>query len=65
MGLRHLDRCSKLKILSLEGTEVTDKGIGDLKKHKSLKQLVLFNTKVSEAGVKELKTALPDTDILR
>jgi hypothetical protein len=48
----------------LNHTAVTDAGVQDLAKLKSLKYLVVALSKMSEAGAAELRQALPDCEIV-
>jgi hypothetical protein len=57
-GLPHL------KEINLSGSEVTDKGLRRLADFKSLRRIDVRNTKVTAQGVEELKTSLPDCEVL-
>jgi hypothetical protein len=49
----------------LEGTQVTDAGLKELKELKCLQELNLTLSPVTDAGVKELKAARPNLKIHR
>ena len=61
--LDHLKGLTRLTILRLMDTKVTDAGLEHLKGLKMLKRLNLQNTKVSQQGFEQLKAALPDCKI--
>ena len=55
---------SHLEELSLDHTDVTDKGVDNLKSISALKFLNLYHTTVSKAGFETLKTSLPQCRII-
>ena len=61
----HLKGLTKLSVLDLSGTQVTDAGLAHLKGLTKLSVLDLRGTQVTDAGVKELKQALPSLKIDR
>src|SRR5262249_10966062 len=54
IGLATLSALAQLRILYLEGTRVTDKGIGDLTKLSELRKLSLQGTEVTDAILPDL-----------
>jgi len=63
--LVHLNGLTKLLVLDLRGTQVTDAGLAHLKGLTNLSKLDISFTQVSDAGVQELQQALPSLDIRR
>ena len=59
-GLAHLKGLSKLRYLSLDGTNITDGGLPHLQALSSLKDLRLGRTMVSKVGVRKLTKAMPN-----
>lgn len=62
-GLQHLKGLKNLNSLDLSFTQVTSEGLQHLKRLKNLKSLKLKWTRVS--GVEDLRTALPECQIIR
>ncbi len=50
-------------MLELNGTDVTDSGLKEIKELKNLQVLEIGFTRVTDAGAKELKAALPKLEI--
>ncbi len=63
-GIKHLPAFRRLERLRLDGTDVTDAGLKYLQRMPQLRYVSLFATQVTERGVAELKTALPEAEIL-
>ena len=61
----HLKGLTKLEILRLNNTQITDSGLEHLKGVTNLKYLELTGTQVTDAGVAELQKALPKCGISR
>jgi len=57
--LPKLARLTRLKVLWLTGTQVTDAGLDALAPLRNLTQLDVTNTAVTPAGIAELKKRLP------
>ena len=55
-------RLTKLELLNLNRTEITDAGLSHLKKLTNLQTLFLKDTKVTDAGIPELQEALPNCE---
>jgi hypothetical protein len=53
----------KLQELTLDHTEVTDKGVPALQTIGNLKSLDLYHTQVTEEGFKQLRASLPECEI--
>ncbi len=64
-GLKWISSLATLQVLNLNGTQVTDAGLSQLAKLKNLQHLYLFNTAVTDAGEKNLKSLLPQVEIIR
>jgi hypothetical protein len=62
--LAHLKELKQLQHLHLEGTRVTDAGLGSLKELKDLTWLYVEDTRVKDQGVADLKKALPDLNVI-
>jgi len=58
--LAHLAPCKSLKNVALIETGITDAGIENLKKVKSLGSIYLGGSKVTPAGRAELNKAFPE-----
>jgi internalin A len=56
---------TRLRILELVGTKVTDGGLAHLKGLTSLQDVYLGDTKITDAGVRQLQEALPSLRISR
>ena len=56
---------TKLEILDLGGTGVTDKGLPQLKDLAKLKTISLTDTTVTDGGVKALQKLLPGIDVVK
>jgi hypothetical protein len=54
---------TKVSLLSLYGTQVTDAGLAELKGLTKLSTLDLRHTRVTDAGIKRLDQALPSLTI--
>jgi Ran GTPase-activating protein (RanGAP) involved in mRNA processing and transport len=62
--LKHLARFPNLKVVGLQYTPVTDKGLENLKTLQNLTDLNLQDTKVTTAGVAALQAALPNCKVV-
>jgi hypothetical protein len=63
-GLESLQSLPRVRELSLDSTNITDTGAALLKSMASLKDLNLYHTLVTEAGMNELRSALPNCEIV-
>ena len=54
-GLKHLKGLTQLRLLDLDGTQVSDAGLEHLKGLTQLRDLGLDGTRVSDAGLKHLR----------
>ena len=61
----NLQGMTRLKMLYLFDTQLTDDGLVHLKRLKSLENLYLLPTRVTDAGVAELQKELPNCKIVR
>ncbi|HEX5271388.1 MAG TPA: hypothetical protein VFW33_12905, partial [Gemmataceae bacterium] len=64
-GLAHLKPLTRLRTLTLCGTEVSDRGMAHLTPLKKLTELNVVNTRVTAAGVREVRAALPKVSVDR
>ena len=64
-ALKSIASPDELQVLNLNGTLITDAGLPQLARLKNLQHLYLFNTAVTDAGEKNLKTLLPQVEIIR
>ena len=62
-GVRHLRHMTKLRSLSLPGTDITDASIPALSEITALTVLKVQRTKLTEAGIQRLHAALPNCRI--
>lgn len=63
-GIAQVTTLKNLVSLNLYGTEITDEAVASLSAIKTLKNISVVETKLTEAGVNQLKTALPQADIV-
>ena len=54
-----------MQTLLLQGTKVTDAGLGHLKGLTNLRTLYLFLTQITDAGIADLKKSLPNCEIIK
>jgi hypothetical protein len=59
LGLQHLKGLKKLRMLTLDDTQVGDDGISDLTVLTSLETLIVPPGNMTEAGIDRLRKALP------
>jgi hypothetical protein len=59
-ALAVLDSFPDLRVLDISHSMVTDAGLKDLAKHKSLRKVIYTPGYVTDAGIAELKKSLPD-----
>ncbi len=64
-ALESIASLNELEVLNLNGTQVTDAGLPQLATLKNLQHLYLYNTAVTDAGEKNLKSLLPQVEIIR
>ena len=62
--LKYIASINTIRLLSLAGTNVTDKGIAYLEEMTELDRVNLERTDVTEAGIEKLKLALPNCEIV-
>ena len=62
-GLKILSPLPKLEELYLESAAVTDIGLAELHRMKTLKRVTLLKTKVTKSGIDALRKALPDASV--
>jgi len=60
----HFRKLSQLRRLDLDGTQVTDSGLENLRGLTQLRDLNLNGTDVTDAGVQLLRKALPNCQIV-
>ncbi len=65
MALASIASLAELKVLNLNGTRITDAGLPQLAKLKNLQRLYLYDTAITDAGEKNLKSFLPQVEIVR
>jgi hypothetical protein len=63
-GLPHLESIRSLEVLNLAHTALNDSGSVNLLHMPSLKEVYLYNTAVSDSILEDLRTHMPETDIL-
>lgn len=63
-GLKSLDRLENLEYLNLYGTNVSDQGLEHLHGLKKLRKLYVWQTMVTEKGIEDLKSHLPELEIV-
>jgi hypothetical protein len=63
-ALDTLSQLNKLESINLYGTQVTDAGVAKLANLPNLKRLYLWQTPVTEAAIADLKTKLPNCEII-
>jgi outer membrane protein assembly factor BamB len=63
-GLKPLSEMTQLSTLNLVGAKIDDAGVDDLKRLRNLKELTLVGSRISADGLKQLRTALPDCDVV-
>ena len=54
----------RIRVLSLDSTDVTDAGVSALTGMAELKDLNLYHTLVTDAGMDQLRAALPECEIV-
>ena len=60
----HLKGLTKLSVLDLERTQITDAGLAHLNGLTKLRAIDLTGTQVTQSGVQELQKVLPNAQIL-
>ncbi|MDB5340419.1 MAG: Serine/threonine protein kinaserelated protein [Planctomycetaceae bacterium] len=59
----HFPDMESRETLNLYGNPLTDLGLADLQRMKSLKTLILFNTQVTQTGVEAFRKAVPNCEV--